>query len=101
MQFLTEAVTLSIAGGCARIALGITLSTIISRLASWNTVVSVGAVALAVLIPAWWASFLDTILPAISTRSSLCVLSRDGIQLGLLRHVCGSSMILRGWRYNM
>lgn len=52
-------------------------------------------VALAVLISARRGSFLDTMLPAISTRSSLCVLSRDSIQRALLRHARGSSMILR------
>jgi len=71
-QFLTEAVTLSIAGGCVGIVLGITAAAIISRLASWNTVVSVGAVALAVLFsalvgisfgyyPARKAAYLDPI----------------------------------------
>jgi putative ABC transport system permease protein len=71
-QFLTEAVTLSIAGGCVGIVLGITASAIISRLASWNTVVSVGAVSLAVLFsalvgisfgyyPARKAAYLDPI----------------------------------------
>ena len=71
-QFLTEAVTLSIVGGCAGVILGIAASAIISRLASWNTVVSVGAVVLAVLFsglvgisfgyyPARQAAFLDPI----------------------------------------
>jgi putative ABC transport system permease protein len=65
-------VTLSIAGGCVGIVLGITASAIISRLASWNTVVSVGAVSLAVLFsalvgisfgyyPARKAAYLDPI----------------------------------------
>jgi putative ABC transport system permease protein len=71
-QFLTEAVALSIAGGCVGIVLGITASAIISRLANWNTVVSAGAVALAVLFsalvgisfgyyPARKAAYLDPI----------------------------------------
>jgi putative ABC transport system permease protein len=71
-QFLVEAVTLSIAGGCAGVFLGVTASTIISRLAGWNTVVSLGAVALAVLFsalagisfgyyPARKAAYLDPI----------------------------------------
>jgi putative ABC transport system permease protein len=71
-QFLTEAVALSIAGGCIGIVLGITASAIISRLANWNTVVSAGAVALAVLFsalvgvsfgyyPARKAAYLDPI----------------------------------------
>ena len=38
-QFLVEAVALSIAGGCAGILLGIVASAIISRMASWNTVI--------------------------------------------------------------
>ena len=71
-QFLTEAVTLSIVGGCVGVVLGITASVIISRLASWNTVVSVSAVVLAVLFyalvgisfgyyPARKAAYLDPI----------------------------------------
>jgi putative ABC transport system permease protein len=71
-QFLVEAVALSIAGGCAGIILGIAASAIISRLANWNTVVSMGAVALAVLFsalvgisfgyyPARKAAYLDPI----------------------------------------
>ena len=71
-QFLVEAVALSIAGGCAGIVLGIAASAVISRLAGWNTVVSVGAVALAVFFsalvgisfgyyPARKAAYLDPI----------------------------------------
>ena len=71
-QFLVEAVTLSIAGGIAGIVLGIASSLVISRLAGWNTVVSVGAVLLAVLFsamvgtgfgyyPARKAAYLDPI----------------------------------------
>lgn len=71
-QFLVESVTLSIAGGCAGVILGIVASIVISRLASWNTVVSVGAVALAVFFsalvgisfgyyPARKAAYLDPI----------------------------------------
>ena len=71
-QFLVEAVALSIAGGCAGIILGIVASAIVSRLAGWNTVVSVGAVALAVFFsalvgitfgyyPARKAAYLDPI----------------------------------------
>jgi putative ABC transport system permease protein len=71
-QFLVEAVALSIAGGCAGIILGISASAIISRLASWNTVVSLGAVLLAVFFsaivgisfgyyPARKAAYLDPI----------------------------------------
>jgi len=71
-QFLVESVTLSIAGGCAGVVLGIVASVVISRLASWNTVVSIGAVALAVFFsalvgisfgyyPARKAAYLDPI----------------------------------------
>ncbi len=71
-QFLVEAVTLSIAGGCAGIVLGIGASVIISALANWNTVVSPGAVLLAVVFsalvgigfgyyPARKAAYLDPI----------------------------------------
>jgi putative ABC transport system permease protein len=72
MQFLTEAVALSIAGGCAGIILGIAASAVVSRLANWNTVVSLGAVTLAVFFsalvgisfgyyPARKAAYLDPI----------------------------------------
>jgi putative ABC transport system permease protein len=71
-HFLVEAVTLSIAGGCAGIFLGIAASMVISRLANWNTVVNVGAVFLAVFFsgfvgisfgyyPARKAAYLDPI----------------------------------------
>jgi putative ABC transport system permease protein len=65
-------VALSIAGGCVGIVLGIAASAIVSRLANWNTVVSLGAVVLAVLFsalvgigfgyyPARKAAYLDPI----------------------------------------
>jgi putative ABC transport system permease protein len=71
-QFLVEAVTLAIAGGFAGVLLGIGASTVISRLAGWNTVVGPGAVALAVFFsalvgisfgyyPARKAAYLDPI----------------------------------------
>jgi putative ABC transport system permease protein len=71
-QFLVEAAALSIAGGCVGIVLGITASLVISRLANWNTVVSMGAVLLAVFFsavvgisfgyyPARKAAYLDPI----------------------------------------
>lgn len=71
-QFLIEAVTLSIAGGCAGVVLGIGASFLISALANWSTVVSLGAVLLAVFFsalvgisfgyyPARKAAFLDPI----------------------------------------
>lgn len=52
MQFLVESVTLSIAGGCVGVVLGIVSSVVISALAGWSTVVSVGAVLLAVFFSA-------------------------------------------------
>ena len=71
-QFLVEAVALSVAGGCAGIILGISSSLLISRLANWNTVVSLGSVFLAVFFsavvgigfgyyPARKAAYLDPI----------------------------------------
>jgi putative ABC transport system permease protein len=71
-QFLTEAVTLSIAGGVVGVVFGITASAIISRLAGWTTSVGPGAVLLAVFFsalvgvsfgyyPARRAAFLDPI----------------------------------------
>jgi putative ABC transport system permease protein len=71
-QFLVEAVTLSIAGGIVGILLGIVASTVISRVAGWNTVVGIGAVSLAVFFsalvgisfgyyPARRAAYLDPI----------------------------------------
>jgi putative ABC transport system permease protein len=71
-QFLVEAVALSIAGGFLGIILGIGASSLISRLAGWNTVVGPGAVTLAVFFsalvgisfgyyPARKAAYLDPI----------------------------------------
>jgi len=71
-QFLIEAVALSIAGGIAGIVLGVGASTVVSHLANWNTVVSLGAVLLAVFFsalvgigfgyyPARKAAYLDPI----------------------------------------
>ena len=51
-QFLVEATTLSIAGGVAGIVVGISASTIISKLANWQTVIGLGAVLLAVFFSA-------------------------------------------------
>ena len=73
MQFLVEAVTLSIAGGCAGVVLGIGASFLISAIAGWSTVVSIGAVMLAVFFsalvgiafgyyPARKAAYLDPIV---------------------------------------
>jgi ABC-type antimicrobial peptide transport system permease subunit len=47
VQFLAEAVTLSIAGGLIGISLGFAASALTTRLLEWRTVMSVGAVALA------------------------------------------------------
>jgi putative ABC transport system permease protein len=71
-QFLTEAVTLSIAGGVVGVVFGVSASAIISRLAGWTTSVGAGAVLLAVFFsalvgvgfgyyPARRAAFLDPI----------------------------------------
>jgi putative ABC transport system permease protein len=71
-QFLVEATTLSIAGGIVGIAVGVTASVVISKVANWQTVVGVGAVLLAVFFsalvgitfgyyPARKAAYLDPI----------------------------------------
>jgi len=71
-QFLVEAMGLSIAGGAIGILLGVAASAVISRLAHWNTVVSLGAVLLSVFFsalvgisfgyyPARKAAYLDPI----------------------------------------
>jgi putative ABC transport system permease protein len=71
-QFLMEALTLSVIGGCAGVVLGIAASFVISALAGWSTVVSMGAVLLAVFFsavvgiafgyyPARKAAYLDPI----------------------------------------
>jgi len=71
-QFLVESVTLSVIGGCVGIALGVVASAVISRLAGWSTVVSLGAVVSAVFFsalvgisfgyyPARKAAYLDPI----------------------------------------
>jgi hypothetical protein len=78
-QFLVESAALSVAGGCTGIILGIVASAIISRLASWNTVVSIGVVALAVFFSALVGSASVIILPQklpVLTRLQLCALSR-------------------------
>jgi len=72
LQFLIEAVAISVLGGIAGIALGVLTATLISRFAHWATVVSVGSVLLAFLFsalvgvffgyyPARKAAFLDPI----------------------------------------
>ena len=47
VQFLVEAITLSVAGGVVGIALGFATSAVTTRLLEWRTVVSPGAVAMA------------------------------------------------------
>ena len=72
MQFLVEAVTLSVAGGIVGVILGFAASAIISRMANWNTVIGLGAITLAVSFsalvgisfgyyPARRAAYLDPI----------------------------------------
>ena len=51
-QFLVEAVTLSVAGGAIGIALGITVSALISHFAQWSTLVSPGSIVLAFIFSA-------------------------------------------------
>jgi putative ABC transport system permease protein len=71
-QFLVEATTLSIAGGIVGIVLGVSASTVISKVAGWQTVIGAGAVLLAVFFsamvgiafgyyPARKAAYLDPI----------------------------------------
>jgi len=47
VQFLVEALTLSVAGGAVGVALGFISSRIVTQALEWQTVVSPGAVALA------------------------------------------------------
>ncbi len=49
LQFLTEAVTLSVIGGLLGVALGVGASQILSKVGGWRTVVSPGSVLLAFL----------------------------------------------------
>jgi putative ABC transport system permease protein len=51
-QFLVEAVTLSVAGGAVGIALGVTVSLLISHFAQWSTLVSPGSIVLAFVFSA-------------------------------------------------
>ncbi len=52
MQFLLEALVLCLVGGALGIAVGVTGSSVLSRLANWNTAVSGEAILLAVLFSA-------------------------------------------------
>ena len=72
LQFLVEAVAISLVGGMAGIGLGIVSSMIISRIAEWSTVLSTGSIVLAFAFsglvgvffgyyPARKAAFLDPI----------------------------------------
>jgi putative ABC transport system permease protein len=47
LQFLTEAVVLSVLGGVLGIGVGLLTSRLISQFAGWQTLVSVGAIVLA------------------------------------------------------
>jgi ABC-type antimicrobial peptide transport system permease subunit len=47
VQFLVEAVTLSIVGGIVGIALGFAASAVVTRMLEWQTVVSAAAIAMA------------------------------------------------------
>ncbi|MFB0566312.1 MAG: ABC transporter permease [Candidatus Aminicenantaceae bacterium] len=49
LQFLTEAIVLSVLGGIIGIGVGVATSRLISHFAGWKTLVSVGAIALAFL----------------------------------------------------
>jgi putative ABC transport system permease protein len=71
-QFLAEAVTLSLAGGAAGVAVGVTASVLISYFADWSTVVSVASIVVAFLFsglvgvffgyyPARKAAYMDPI----------------------------------------
>src|SRR5579863_5009090 len=51
-QFLVEAVTLSVAGGAVGIALGVTVSLLISHFAKWSTLVSPGSIVFAFVFSA-------------------------------------------------
>jgi len=72
LQFLVEAVAISLLGGVAGIGLGVIASLIISQMAHWSTVLSAGSIALAFAFsglvgvffgyyPARKAAFLDPI----------------------------------------
>jgi putative ABC transport system permease protein len=72
LQFLVEAVAISLVGGIAGIGVGVVTSMIISRVAQWSTVVSSGSIVLAFAFsglvgvffgyyPARKAAFLDPI----------------------------------------
>jgi ABC-type antimicrobial peptide transport system permease subunit len=71
-QFLMEAIVLCLIGGAVGIALGRTTSVLVRMIKHWPTVVSLGAIVVAVAVsalvgvlfgfyPAWKASRLDPI----------------------------------------
>ena len=57
IQFLSEALTLSIAGGTIGILVGVSASSLISHFAQWSTVISPGAIALAFVFSAFVGVF--------------------------------------------
>jgi putative ABC transport system permease protein len=72
LQFLVEAVAISLVGGILGIGVGVVTSLIISRVAQWSTVLSTGSIVLAFAFsglvgvffgyyPARKAAFLDPI----------------------------------------
>ena len=72
MQFLFEAVTLSLFGGLCGILLGVVISKIVSHFSHWDTIITMQAIAISFtaafivgvffgFYPAWSASKLDPI----------------------------------------
>jgi putative ABC transport system permease protein len=57
LQFLVEAVTLSIVGGVVGIAIGLTTSALISHFAQWSTKVSLLSIGMAFLFSAFVGVF--------------------------------------------
>jgi len=68
MQFLVESMALCLAGGVAGILLGVAGASLLSRLAGWNTLVSVQAVLLAFLFSAGVGLFFGAYPAARASR---------------------------------